>query len=84
MPRIVATHVWYREDADGAALLRAIDGPIQRVRGRVETIFGTCKRSYGLRRMRWRGLAEAGLQVRPTAIACNLRRTLTILQDRCA
>lgn len=27
---------------------------------------------------------EAGLQVRPTAMACSLRRTMTILQDRCA
>jgi IS5 family transposase len=33
--------------------------------------------------MRWRGLAKAGLQVRLTAIAYNLRRTMTILQERC-
>ena len=72
------------EDQDGPALLRAINGPIHRVRGRVEKIFGTCKRSYGLRRMRWRGLAKAGLQVRLTAMAYNLRRTMTILQERCA
>lgn len=84
VPRIVATHVWCHADADGPALLRAINGPIQRVRGRIEKIFGTCKRSYGLRRMRWRGLAKAGLQVRLTAMAYNLRRTLTILQERCA
>ena len=84
VPRIVATHVWCHEDADGPALLRAINGPIQRVRGRIEKIFGTCKRSYGLRRMRWRGLAKAGLQVRLTAMAYNLRRTMTILQERCA
>jgi transposase len=32
--------------------------------------------------MRWRGLAKAGLQVRLTAIAYNLRRTLTLLQAR--
>lgn len=83
-PRIVATHVWCREDEDGRALLRAINVPIQRVRDRIEKVFGTCKRSYGLRRMRWRGLAKAGLQVRLTAIAYNLRRTLTILQERCA
>ena len=84
VPRVVATHVWCREDEDGAALLRATDGPIQRVRGRIETIFGTCKRSYGLRRMRWRGLVKAGLQVRLTVIAYNLRRRLKILQERCA
>ena len=84
IPRVVATHVWCHKDADGPALLRAINGPIQRVRCRIEKIFGTCKRSYGLRRMRWRGLAKAGLQVRLTAIAYNLRRTMTILQERCA
>ena len=84
VPRIVATYVWCDKDADGPALLRTINGPIQRVRGRIEKIFGTRKRSYGLRRMRWRGLAKAGLQVRLTAIAYNLRRTMTILQDKCA
>lgn len=29
--------------------------------------------------MRWLGLAKGGLQVRPTAIAYTLRRTLTLL-----
>ena len=48
------------------------------------TTLGTCKRSHGLRRLRWRGLAKAGLQVCLTALAYNLRRTLTILQDECA
>ena len=40
---------------------------------------GTCKRSYGLRRMRWLGLAKAGLQVRLTAMAYNLRRSWHLL-----
>ena len=39
----------------------------------------TWKRSYGLRRMRWLGLAKAGLQVRLAAIAYNLRRAVTLL-----
>ena len=34
---------------------------------------------YGLRRMRWRGLAKAAIQVRLTAIAYNLKRTLCIV-----
>ncbi len=51
---------------------------------RIEKIFGTCKRSFGLRRMWWRGPAKAGLQVRLTMIAHNLRRTMTILKERCA
>jgi transposase, IS5 family len=48
----------------------------------IEKVFGTWKRSYGLRRMRWRGLAKAGLQVRLTAVAYNLRRSPTILRAR--
>jgi hypothetical protein len=51
----------------------------RRICCRIEKVFGTCKRSYGLRRMRWLGLAKGGLQVRLTAIAYNLRRTLTLL-----
>ncbi|MCB4820836.1 transposase [Roseicella sp. GB24] len=47
-------------------------------------VFGTWKRSYGLRRMRWLGLAKAGLQVRLAAIAYNLRRTITMLQGAAA
>jgi len=46
---------------------------------RIEKIFGTWKRCYGLRRMRWRGLAKASIQVRLTAIAYNLKRTLNIV-----
>lgn len=50
-------------------------------------IFGTWKRCYGLRRMRWRGLAKgspersrrAAVQVHLTAIAYNLKRTMNIL-----
>ena len=37
------------------------------------------KRSYGLRRMRWLGLAKAGLQVRLAAMAYNLRRSWRLL-----
>ncbi len=47
-------------------------------------MFGTWKRSYGLRRMRWIGLAKAGLQVRLAAIAYNLRRTVTLLHAAAA
>ena len=47
-------------------------------------MFGTWKRSYGLRRMRWLGLAKAGLQVRLAAMAYNLRRTLTLLSGAAA
>ena len=60
------------------ARLSAFNAAIQRVRARIEKIFGTWKRSYGLRRMRWRGLAKASAQVRLTAIAYNLKRSLSI------
>lgn len=78
-PRIVATGMWGRDEVEIHRRLEAWNRPIHRVRGRIEKIFGTWKRSYGLRRMRWRGLAKAAIQVRFTAIAYNLKRTLNIL-----
>jgi IS5 family transposase len=53
---------------------------VQRIRCRIEKVFGTWKRSYGLRRMQQRGLAKATLQVRLTAIVYNLKRTATIFE----
>ena len=73
-PRIVATGMWGRDETETLKRLNAWNQPIHRVRGRIETIFGTWKRSYGLRRMRWRGLAKAAIQVHLTAIAYNLKR----------
>lgn len=78
-PRIVATHMWSRDEQVTLALLDAWNQPVHRIRGRIEKIFGTRKRSYGLRRIRWLGLAKASLQIRLTAIAYNMRRTLGIL-----
>lgn len=78
--RVAPTHYWGREGDEAAAEAFAAQvKAIQRIRSRIEKIFGTWKRSYGLRRMRWRGLAKAALQVRLTAIAYNLRRGLTLL-----
>lgn len=78
--RVVATAVWSRDEADGAAKLQAINGPIHKVRGRIEKIFGTCKQHYGLRRMAHRGLAKATLHVLLTAMAYNLKRGLKLQQ----
>jgi len=78
-PRIVATGMWGRDEADVRARLDAWNQPIHRVRGRTEKIFGTWKPSYGLRRMRWQGLAKAGVQIRLTAIAYNMKRSLKII-----
>ena len=77
MPRIVHTGTW--GGADALARLEAHNAAVRRVRCRIEKVFGTAKRSYGLRRMRWLGLAKAGLQVRLTAIAYNLRRSWRLL-----
>lgn len=79
IPRIIATSMWGRNESETRARLEAWNGPIQKIRGRIEKIFGTWKRSYGLRRMRWQGLLRATLQIRLTAIACNMKRTLSII-----
>jgi transposase, IS5 family len=76
--RIVQTGTWGGPAA--LARLQTYNAAVRRVRARIEKVFGTCKRSYGLRRMRWLGLAKAGLQVRLTAIAFNLRRSWRLLQ----
>jgi IS5 family transposase len=79
IPRIVATSMWGRDEQTTLRKLYEWNQPIHRVRGRIEKIFGTWKRSYGLRRLRWRGLAKAAVQIHITAIAYNLKRTMNIL-----
>ena len=75
----MATQIGGRDVQESLARLDAWNQPIHRVRGRIEKIFGTWKRSYGLRRMRWMGLAKASLQIRLTAIAYNMKRAQSIL-----
>ncbi|MER8570394.1 transposase, partial [Mesorhizobium sp. M1305] len=43
--RIVATGMWGRDEAETLARLEAWNQPIHRIRGRIEKIFGTWKRS---------------------------------------
>ena len=74
------TCVWGR-GPEALARLEAHNAAVRRVRCRIEKVFGTWKRSYGLRRMRWISLAKAGLQVRLAAMAYNLRRTVTLLRS---
>ena len=76
--------MWGRDEQETLARLDAWNAPIHRVRARIEKIFGVWKRSYGWRRMRWRGLDKAELQVRLTATAYNLRRFLTLLSSQSA
>lgn len=82
---VVATSVWAKSDpasqAKAERWLAEHNGAIHKVRCRIEKIFGTWKRSYGFRRMRWRSLANARLQTHLTAIAYNLKRTLNILNQ---
>jgi IS5 family transposase len=80
--RVVYTHTWGGPEA--LARLEAWNASVRAVRCRIEKVFGTWKRSYGLRRMRWRGLAKAGLQVRLTATAYNLRRTMMLMREQAA
>ena len=77
IPRVVHTSTWGGPEA--LEQLQAHNADVRRVRCRIEKVFGTCKRSYGLHRMRWLGLAKAGLQVRLAAMAYNLRRSLGLL-----
>lgn len=80
VPRIVATGMWGRDEVETLQKLKEWNQPIHRVRGRIEKIFGTWKRSYGLRRMQWRGIAKAACQIHLTAIAYNIKRTFNIAQ----
>ena len=76
-PQIRHPATWGGPEA--LARLEAHNKAVSRVRARIEKVFGTTKRSYGLRRMRWLGLARAGLQVRLAAVAYNLRRSCSLL-----
>jgi IS5 family transposase len=49
-PRVVHTGTWGGPEA--FARLQAHNAEVRRVRARIEKVFGTAKRSYGLRRMR--------------------------------
>jgi IS5 family transposase len=79
-PRIVQRGIWSK-DPDA---LERWNAPIRRVRCRIEKIFGTWKRSYGLRSVRYRGLARVTCQVRLTAIAFNLKRANRLLMIEAA
>jgi IS5 family transposase len=79
VPRIFATGMWGRDEQQTLRKIKEWKQAIHRVQGRIEKNFGTWKRCYGQRRMRWRGLANAAVQVHLTAIAYNLKRTMNIL-----
>lgn len=72
-PCIVHTGTW--SGAEALVRLRAHNAAVGQMRGRIDKVFARCKRSYGLRRMRWLGLSKAGLQARLTVTDYNLRRS---------
>jgi methionyl-tRNA formyltransferase len=37
--RVVATHIWARNDEDAQSKLKALNGPIHKVRGRIEKVY---------------------------------------------
>ena len=76
--RVIASHVWAKSEAEATLALKAINGPIHKVRGRIEKIFGTWKRSWGLRQMPHVGLGKAALHILLTAMAWNLKRGLSL------
>jgi IS5 family transposase len=55
----------------------------QRERPKIERKFAELKRFHGLREARYWGLAKVAIQFTLTAIACNLKRTVKLLFDRC-
>ncbi|MBV8574583.1 MAG: IS5 family transposase [Acetobacteraceae bacterium] len=83
-PRIALTAMWGKPGDDTLQKLKRWNYGVQHVRCRIEKIFGLWKRSYGLCRMRWRGLTKAALQVRLTAMAYNLKRSLRLPLPRSA
>jgi transposase, IS5 family len=62
----------------------AWNAAIRPVRAGIEKIFGTAKRSYGLGRARYLGLAKVSLQAHLTAVAYNLRRAAALVRPQCA
>ncbi|MCB1372137.1 MAG: transposase [Rhodobacteraceae bacterium] len=66
------------------AAKRAWNATIHLVRCRIEKVFGTAKRSYGLARARCLGRPRVSLQVHLTFIACNLRRAATLARPQSA
>ena len=72
-PRIALTAMWGKPGDDTLQKLKRWNRSVQRIRCRIEKSLGAWKRSYGLQRMRWRGLGKAALQVRLTATAYNLK-----------
>ena len=62
------------------AAKRAWNATIRPVRARIEKIFGTAKRSYGMARARYLGRRRVSLQGHLTFLAYNLKRAAALLR----
>lgn len=80
----IARRVTARMAPATVAARTAWNRTVSAVRRRVEKIFGTSKRSYGLGRARYVGLARVSLQVHLTLLAYNLSRAARLQAARAA
>lgn len=55
------------------------DQPTQRIGDHIEKVFESCKRSYGLLKMRWRGHANAAVQIHLTKNSYNIKHCFKIV-----
>lgn len=69
-----------RSSASLNAVKRAWNAGIHPVRRRIEKVFGTVKRRYGLARARYLGRRRVSLQMHLAFLAYNLRRAATLLR----
>ena len=56
----------------------AFNKAVAPIRAGVERLFGTMKRTYGYRRVRYLGLARNDVQLQAMCAAINLRRALVL------
>jgi len=78
----IKDRIMHRSHKNQAALPRwqaARNRLISPIRSAVERVFGTLKRGYGYRRVRYRGLGANLLQLRLLCIAFNLRKAERLL-----
>jgi transposase, IS5 family len=78
----IARRIDKRSRPELNAAKAAWNAVIRPVRCRIEKVFGTTKRSYGLRRARYLGLEKVSLQVHLTMLAYNLKRATALLRPQ--
>jgi len=74
----IMRRAWWGQAHHPDPQLVARNRRLSKTRSAVERIFGLMKRSYGYRRVRYRGLARNALQLALLCVAINLRRALVL------